>query len=67
MRGNAYLLLGRYDEAVADLTRALELDPASAFALRGRGNAYLLLDRYDEAVADFDRMRPRTSLSHTSP
>ena len=32
LRGNAYLLLDRYDPAIADYDRALELDPAYAAA-----------------------------------
>jgi tetratricopeptide (TPR) repeat protein len=27
-RGEAYRLMGRYDEAIADLSRAIELDPS---------------------------------------
>ena len=45
----------RCEAALANLDRALDLDPENAFALLMRGDAYRMLDRYEEAVADFDR------------
>ena len=57
MRGDAYRMLDRYYEAVADLTRALELDPDDADALASRGDSYRLLGRCEEAVADLT-LRP---------
>ena len=47
--------MGRYDQALADLDRAIELDPAEAWAIAARGQAYLALGRYDLALADLDR------------
>ena len=38
-RGAAYLQSGRYDRAIADLTRALEFDDGDAWALYVRGLA----------------------------
>ena len=32
--------MGRYDEALADFNRAIELDPSSAWAIAGRGETY---------------------------
>ena len=32
--------MGRYDEAVADLTRAIELNPESAWTIGSRGQVY---------------------------
>jgi tetratricopeptide (TPR) repeat protein len=43
------------EEALADLDRALELEPDDVFALGGRGATYGRLNRYDEALADLDR------------
>jgi tetratricopeptide (TPR) repeat protein len=43
-------------EALADLNRAIELNPedaASAFA--SRGETFRLMDRYEDALADFNR------------
>ena len=53
--GNAYRAMGRYEEALADFTRAIELDPADAWAIASRGQTYRLMGRYDEALADFTR------------
>jgi tetratricopeptide (TPR) repeat protein len=54
-RGVTYANLGRYDEALADHTRAIDLDPAYATAYSNRGLTYKNLGRYDEALADFTR------------
>ncbi len=70
-RGQAYLTLKRYDQALADLNRAIELDPAEAWAIDlnraieldpddaeaigSRGQACRLLGREEEALADFAR------------
>jgi tetratricopeptide (TPR) repeat protein len=53
-RGQIYLGLGRYDEALADLDRALELDPDGE-TFGSRGQVYRLLGREEEARADFAR------------
>jgi tetratricopeptide (TPR) repeat protein len=47
--------LGRYEEALADFNRALELAPDDAYALAGRGATLRKLGRYDEALADLNR------------
>ena len=47
--------MGRYDEALADFTRAIELDPEDAWTIASRGETYRLMGRYDEALADFTR------------
>jgi class 3 adenylate cyclase/tetratricopeptide (TPR) repeat protein len=54
-RGTAYRLLDRYEEAEADLTRAIELDPENAAAYENRAIARLYMDRPDEALADANR------------
>jgi tetratricopeptide (TPR) repeat protein len=40
----------RYDEALADLSRAIELDPGDAWAIAGRGQVYLSMRRYDDGT-----------------
>jgi tetratricopeptide (TPR) repeat protein len=47
--------LARYEEAVADLSRAVELDPEDTGALAERGEAYRLMGRYEEAVTALSR------------
>ena len=45
----------RYDKALADLNRAIELDPADALDIASRGETYRLMGRYEEALADLNR------------
>ncbi|GAA2938961.1 tetratricopeptide repeat protein [Streptomyces enissocaesilis] len=52
-RGETHRWLGHYDQAVADLTAALEINPTLAWALSQRGEAHRQADRYDQAVTDF--------------
>ena len=54
-RAQAYRETGRYDEALTDLTRAIDLDPANPWAIGERGETYRLMRRYDEALTDFTR------------
>jgi tetratricopeptide (TPR) repeat protein len=55
IRGETYRRMERYDEALADFDRAIELDPGNAEAFGDRAVIYLMMERYDEALADFDR------------
>ena len=48
-------LLGRPAKALADLNRAVALDPDDAEARTNRGSIHYTADRLDEAGADFDR------------
>ncbi|MFD0633398.1 tetratricopeptide repeat protein [Catenulispora yoronensis] len=50
--GEVYRLLGRYDQAVADFDRALELWPSYPFGLGSRAQVHQALGRHDEAIAD---------------
>ena len=43
----------RYKEALADASRAIELDPKSGFYFNGRGQIYIQMNQYDLAVKDF--------------
>jgi tetratricopeptide (TPR) repeat protein len=48
--------MGRYDQALADFDRAIELGgPNQAWAIFGRGETYRRMGCYDQALADFDR------------
>ena len=42
--------LGRFDEAIAEMKRALELDPLSLIINTELGNTYYYARRYDEAI-----------------
>jgi TolB-like protein/Flp pilus assembly protein TadD len=48
---NVLVALGRFDQAIAELKRALELDPVSPIISADLGAAYNLARRYDEAIA----------------
>src|SRR5215510_989228 len=53
--GQAYWLMDRNDEALAEFNRAIELDPGNARAIAHRGEIYREMQRYDEALADLSR------------
>jgi len=51
--GAVYADLGRYNDAIAEYQRAIELDPQYPFPHNGLGNVYANLGRYDDAIAEF--------------
>ena len=53
MRGLSYSDLKRYDEALEDFGRAIELDPTYPKPYYNRGNGYWQLDDYGAALADY--------------
>ena len=54
--GFAHYEAGRFDAAIADFSRALEIKSDDEAALRYRGCAYLAKQSFNEAIADFDRL-----------
>jgi tetratricopeptide (TPR) repeat protein len=52
-RATACIKLGRYEDALADCSRAIELNAAHAYAWNQRATAYFHLGRPHKAVADF--------------
>jgi tetratricopeptide (TPR) repeat protein len=54
-RGAAYGGLRQYDKAIADYSKAIELDPKFAAAWYNRGAAYVGLRQYDKAIADYSK------------
>ena len=67
--GDAYLaLLGKFDEAVAELRNAQELDPLSPIIITDLGKDLYLARRYDEAIPYFRKaleLDPHFSWAHT--
>jgi tetratricopeptide (TPR) repeat protein len=51
-RGNLFLDRGKYDEAIADFTAALKLEPENKWALADRGVAYAWKQQFNEAEKD---------------
>lgn len=52
-RGNAYRDKFDYDQALADYSEAIELDPKQAFAHNNRGIVHRLKGNFESAIADF--------------
>jgi serine/threonine protein kinase/Flp pilus assembly protein TadD len=78
-RGGLYAQLGRHEEAAADFSRVIELDPKGpgawfndpkeALSRRNRANAYLNLRQYERAIADLERVRqaaPENAQAHNN-
>src|SRR5271165_959930 len=53
-RASGYRARGDYDRALADLYKALRLDPRSAPALAKRASIYHAKGEFDRAIADYD-------------
>lgn len=51
-RGTVHNHLRKYDQAVADLSKAIQLNSDNASAYNNRGSAYSDLNQYDQAIAD---------------
>ena len=47
------LMLGQFDRAIAEVKRAVELDPVSPIIHADLGNIYTFARRYDEAIEQF--------------
>jgi tetratricopeptide (TPR) repeat protein len=54
-RGNAYLEKQDYDNALADFSQAIKLDPNNTNGFDGRGLAYVAKNDYDRGIADFTK------------
>lgn len=54
-RGNDYLNQEKYDEAISDYNKALELDPKHVYAYNNRGLAYQAQGKYDKAMSDYNK------------
>ncbi|MDP6723281.1 MAG: tetratricopeptide repeat protein, partial [Pirellulaceae bacterium] len=54
-RGNAYLAMGQFAEAIEDYTQATRLDPVHAYAFNNRGNALTRTGQLDRAIQDYDQ------------
>lgn len=54
-QGMAYIEQGAYEEAVAELEKAIALDPDNADAHRNLGIAYGELNRWEESAAAYER------------
>ncbi|RIB07247.1 hypothetical protein C2G38_2114259, partial [Gigaspora rosea] len=46
----------RYEDAIVDLTKLIDIEPNNKFALRYRGEAYYLMEKYKEAIIDLTKL-----------
>jgi len=54
-RGNVYRVKGDYDRAIADLDKAITLDPKSVAAYISRGHAYQGKSDLDRSIIDYNK------------
>jgi len=54
-RGNAYHNIGRFDQAITDFDKAIQIQPAYEAYYNRRGNAYLAKGLSDQAVLDYNQ------------
>jgi Flp pilus assembly protein TadD len=45
---------GEFDQAITDLTKAIELDSKNAEAYNSRGFPYAAKGKYDQAITDYN-------------
>ena len=55
LKGDILRFQARYPEAVAELERALALDPSNVYATAGVGFDYQMLGRFDKSFEYFDK------------
>jgi tetratricopeptide (TPR) repeat protein len=53
-RAELFALISRYDDAIADLNAAIELDPDNPELYTLRGQMYLYLYEWDSSLADYN-------------
>ena len=54
-RGIDWARKGQHEKAIADFTKAIEIDPRYAKAYYNRGFAYFLKGQYEQAISDFTK------------
>jgi tetratricopeptide (TPR) repeat protein len=54
VKGYSFFTQSQWDRAIAEYSRAIELDPKLAAAYNYRGSAYGEKGDYDKAIADFN-------------
>ena len=54
-KGNAAFFDGKYEEAIAEYSEAINLEPGNHLAHSNRSACYLQLERYEEAFEDSSR------------
>ncbi|MGX7873667.1 tetratricopeptide repeat protein [Mesorhizobium sp. ORM6] len=71
--GDAFLAIGKYEQAIGAYNQAISLDPNNRFAYFGRGKAWAAKRAYGQAIADYDKVielapiSPRRIFAGASP
>lgn len=65
VRASSYARQRDYERAIADYTRAIELDGSLAAAYNNRGILYTAIREFDEAAADFERVMSLEPANYT--
>lgn len=65
-RGESYLKIGKFAEAVADFSEVLKMSPAYDKAHYNRGLAYKQSGKYETAILDFDRELRQAERNNTT-
>jgi tetratricopeptide (TPR) repeat protein len=68
-RGNAYLVLGAYDRALADFDAVTKANPTAHGPFNSRGVAFLRQKQLDRAITEFDqatRLNPNDPIAFTN-
>ena len=55
-QGKFYFVVGRYEKALTELTKLLEIDINNLFALRYRAETYYMIEKYEESLADLNKL-----------
>jgi len=56
--------LHRYEDAIKEFDKAIELDPSDPRYHNNKGNALYELHRYEEAIEEYDKAK---ELGHNNP
>jgi tetratricopeptide (TPR) repeat protein len=56
-RGSAFEAQGKYDGALNEYNKFLELNPNSEKGYTARGNLYFIKERFEDAITDYNRAR----------
>ena len=54
-RGEEYIALDKYDKAISDFSKAIEIDPSEPLYYYNRANAFFDIKQYDAALKDYSK------------
>ncbi len=55
-QGKFNFIMGRYEQALANLIKLLEFETNNIFALRYQGETYYMIKKYEEFLADLNKL-----------